>query len=758
MNRTTETRCISARSIALCVLALMTSAAFAQQDGLTGAATDPETRLPRSLDINPEISALRGQTVPVFKDLDPHRSLYYVQPFLLVDWDSYNRQFDQLCIHRREGEEKTINVAVQFWMPEVNAEIAAALSRYSESRVGPEQIFSYPYSILTITSGARFPDDAIETRVLERYPGNLFELLRGNVTIANTTSFLPMRHVPVKGTCGELRAIAEYADIQGFIYTRARTIQRNSVHVALSSFAYHDSLRRLVRDEHARGDYFVRNVGRTGSVGWNLGNLFGGGARESDSRVVRQDSRARAVSGNLLQEAVSRFAASAQFRVVVEDPDGPWTQPDALVNEVLAFVKDRASKITVRIVKRGADDWNFEHEFLKRPADSAGIKEMIAAKQQTELGLTSAEAGSAGASEEVEGRTVTGSLERNRAVSHKDENDVTWVMDGGRWLPTSMDLYVLSIDELEEEIRLDFERLLVSDAGVQRHQLKEIAYEHPVPGERVRVLLSDVWNKSLREDTYQVGLTRDQTLVISNAELNLEGKGLRVRAYDVVFLGNANIRAFADGARAPAGSNGRPGGVGEPNGVVGMVGGTGKTGGAGENGKKGRTPKNIYFDVLGDISGEGSLTIRADGEQGGGGGRGGQGGPGGAGGHGLDGAPGNVFLFEPPCMRQPQNGSAGGRGGNGGLGGVGGGGGSGGYVSLTENLRPYVKISNKGGVGGPGGVGGSPGAGGSGGEKGSRYGACLAIRHDGPAGATGDAGTKGNEGPRGHAGTVDYVP
>ncbi|TAW06614.1 hypothetical protein ELI25_29535 (plasmid) [Rhizobium ruizarguesonis] len=241
------------------------------------------------------------------------------------------------------------------------------------------------------------------------------------------------------------------------------------------------------------------------------------------------------------------------------------------------------------------------------------------------------------------------------------------------------------------------------------------------------VSFADRFKKYATEKQVVIQASPSDTLVIEEGTYFLDGRPLVLAAENVRIDGAARIISFNDddrpgtvpgvaqigktGTRGPdfnCSRSGCPGGAGDP-------------GGTGETGVTGRESGRVELDVK-RLSGNGTLQIIANGQNGGQGQKGGKGGTGGQGGKGAKRSCGGFAGLD--TKADAGHGGAAGQGGPRGRGGTGGVGGHGGQVVLSQALMSHVRagkiaVSAPAGNGGYGGEAGEAGDGGSGNDGGA---------------------------------------
>jgi len=254
--------------------------------------------------------------------------------------------------------------------------------------------------------------------------------------------------------------------------------------------------------------------------------------------------------------------------------------------------------------------------------------------------------------------------------------------------------------------------------------------------------------------------SEDDTIVF-NAKNNYytNGREVAIVASKIKLIGDVKINSF------------QPNDIPAPIEGVAQSGGTGGVGGTGKKGTDGKNAQTFRL-MVGELIGNGTLTINNSGQIGGKGQNGGVGGQGARGSNGRNAECKGTTSFPYVGCRGSNHGASrggnGGRGGDGGKGGNGGNGGNGGDIKYKNNLEKYIdskklNLISFGGLGVIGGNGGQAGTGGSGGsgghgDKSSRGCVCgYGGKPSGSTGARGNNGAIGSKGKRGNDGKINSV-
>lgn len=428
-----------------------------------------ETRLSISLAAQVYPKALGGESIAVFYDradsnLDLtklRRVRFFVLPYFFPKLSSFSSEVSSAC-KLSEADAKSsktsirhiagyniepaaiVEVPLNFEVASgvVNRQIVDALNvefgiSSATKKISRGQLHPYPFSSLHVVAGMRrhAPDRPMQE--LYRFPV-IPEILASDIIQSRAVSF-PTRiatdSVIVSGNCNNLADAAYYRDLWAYVLTPFDRVTRNSAEVVYSAFFNSQGFLDILSDETQTGGVSTARTSEGKGFVLNFG-IGGTSGENSQSNVRAIDSRRRAVSGDILSSAALKFAASAYSRIITEDPKAEdlFTQAE-IANRALQLVNGLANTVTVELKR--LDDGRIAY------LDGATTRYIGAANEKILLKGNSAPDQSA-SSETSFVDSEGGTTKVTNGFKHKDMRSVSWIHDGSEWVPTSIDLKVVS--------------------------------------------------------------------------------------------------------------------------------------------------------------------------------------------------------------------------------------------------------------------------------------------------------------------------
>lgn len=462
-------------------------------------ASDPETRLAFTLFRNTYPEALNGASIAVFGDPSDKRERYYIQPYFIPDLTSFSKSINDECKNLPGDTIISVPLSFEISSKTVSEQVVAELSQVVNDKISLSQLHSYPYAMLTITTGDEDPLDDVQSSVRFRFPPGVSDTIISGV-IANTVAFqnlLGKRPIRLRDSCDQLMAISLTGDISAQIYSQYKQIKRNATLVELRQFSKSKSVADLFREESASGEKTGITRSSGGAVGINFGGLFGGGSDSSTIRTSIHDTRRRAISGNLIQSAAREYEANLSVTRWTElKKDG--IQDDALVKTLVDYVTSRSDFVMARFNKTDDNQWAItvgEHtrsvsvDEVKMLQDTSVSPELaMSGKETFDCGMIAA-AATGGATEgakkaaEASGKGENGKgkdCSAERDMTYKDSRGIKWEHDGADWVPTSVDLYITSKQKLDTNVVASAEEAIVdTGSGFLKQTLQLIESANP---------------------------------------------------------------------------------------------------------------------------------------------------------------------------------------------------------------------------------------------------------------------------------------
>lgn len=440
------------------------------------ATTDLETSLPSSLGFSIYPTSLQKVQVLLYSDTrsadSGHR--YYIEPYVFPEWNSFQSAVQKSCDGQSPNYFTSVELVVQLANLRVNEEIVSlAKKNASATDITLETLFSYPFALLRLdTIGVSDPEIPRKTRW--RYPRGGDEILTG-VMQANSIRFLDDSvTIPIRDTCEQLVRIARSPqNILGTMYSSNNTVQVDILSISYGGFARDAKLERLFRDETAAGSRKVTMRGSSGGVGLNLGGVFGG-ASDSSQVSESKDSRHRAISGSLVQEAATEYSRTLviQRRSEIERAG---IHSDELPQLLANFVLETAKEATASFRKISEDQWEVVIGQVTRTISASEVEELLKSSGNPQL----VGANENQASVKVKAVEVSGNSKQN--ASFTDNRGIEWSRnDKAEWIPTSAKLELISANALEDRASAIYEDVVVKrGTSVARVELRTITSGSP---------------------------------------------------------------------------------------------------------------------------------------------------------------------------------------------------------------------------------------------------------------------------------------
>ena len=433
------------------------------------SSENPETRLSISLAAQVYPKALGGESIAVFYDRAGNnldlaklgRVRFFVLPYFFPKFSNFSDEVSAACkisdtdaetsdttIHHVAGYNieaaEIVEVPLNFEVASgvVNKQIVDALNREfgistATKKITRGQLHPYPFSSLHVVAGMRrhAPDRPMQE--LYRFPV-IPEILASDIIQSRAVSF-PTRiatdSVIVSGSCSSLTDAAYYRDLWAYVLTPFDRVTRNSAEIVYSAFFNSQGFLDILSDETQTGG--VSTARTTEGKGFVLNFGIGGASADnSQSNVRAVDNRRRAVSGDILSNAALKFGASAYSRIITEDPKAKnqFTQAE-IANRALQLVNGLANTVTVELKR--LDDG--------RTGYLVGATTRYLGTANEKILLTGNSAPDQSASSETSFVVPEGGTTKvTKGFKHKDARGVSWQHDGTKWVPTSIDLKVVS--------------------------------------------------------------------------------------------------------------------------------------------------------------------------------------------------------------------------------------------------------------------------------------------------------------------------
>ncbi|PDS27754.1 hypothetical protein EFQ99_33840 [Rhizobium vallis] len=436
--------------IAVAVGLLVAITPVAAQENLNPTPS-PQYQLDSRLAHNPFVRVnplkLNGVDYVLYKDPDSTQDRYYMLPFLLPNWTSFKQSLESGCNAGGAGKKIVVRIPLEFSRAGVTDEIAALASEASGHPVVPAKIFSYPYIYIGVKTGVRSNGDYPE-RIVAQFPSEI-----GTVYDRPPDAI----DAVIGATCAELRYIYDARDMRAVVYAQQQEIQENIFSATYKGFESSDAFRKIFDKETAQGGIQAYSDQSSSGFGLNIGGHLGFGSSSSQGGIREEDTRTRTISGKIISSAASKFAQNLSvFKRQEFEAKGSKVE-----EEITKLVLSSAIHISGRLERTDSKNWKLSAGAESRALTSDQLKRII--ESDNKYGLKFSE------NDEVSctsGNPYCGSVEKQ--TDFTDDNKIHYEGSGnGMWIPTSIDLEVVSIDAVANSVEASFVDQLVKGSAVR---------------------------------------------------------------------------------------------------------------------------------------------------------------------------------------------------------------------------------------------------------------------------------------------------
>ncbi|MEW7995367.1 MAG: hypothetical protein G8D66_00545 [gamma proteobacterium symbiont of Ctena orbiculata] len=393
------------------------------------------------------------------------RRKYYVKPYFLPDLEQFKKDITLKCEKSSENDIFSVPLTFELTSSQVEDEILKEIKK-EDTNVSLSRLSIYPFTFFSLATGGRSNSDDIPTIIRLWYPDSVLdrsfaEPIANRTTIEQNVGSNPP--VIIEDTCAQLQAIANNSDMFLQIYTQFEKVKKNTIGLTLQQFLHSDSLTSLLRDETQSGSQQTVVKSKSGGVGFNLGGIVGGENSVDTKNTDNIDSRTRAVSSNLLQDAIHESISKMKFSQRIAFEDGSNIE-QSIVNMLLEMMKSNPLEFHLKLISKNQIEITSGQ--FKRTLDPLETKSLIDSTRDSQLDF--GEEGSFKYGEILEGTNK----KSNKSVN---KGGIKWEKDGPDWIPTSATLYLVSRATLSNSISAELERYLVSEgSGYLRHVINPI--------------------------------------------------------------------------------------------------------------------------------------------------------------------------------------------------------------------------------------------------------------------------------------------
>ena len=372
-----------------------------------------------SLDIYDEDSIF------IYKDNDKKREQYYAIPRVLLKVSRLKKIQDMLEKESNSKKIKTVAFKLDLLTYEVKTEIAQKLNLRREKlnikQVLPEQI-SFP-SITQIEILAKLSNPT-RIKILSSYPhdSSIFE----TKAISQLQGVNAHERVTITDTVENLKAFFINPKIELRVFTGGFSTNTNRFHVQIKSFLETQIKNDLSGDETLTDRVTFFNQSESGgfSLQTPLGSIGGGDSsnKHGSERILK-----RVVSRKHIVDSIKNSSISMDASIWIEDDSNDFAKR---MEKVIFKLYDSVE------MKYDKNEHKFTNEVFNLTlagGELSTLKEH--AKYEHELDIKSKTTATTP-------KGATTSSDKN--FNYKDKSDITWSVEGGKWIPSKISLYQLN--------------------------------------------------------------------------------------------------------------------------------------------------------------------------------------------------------------------------------------------------------------------------------------------------------------------------
>lgn len=407
-------------NLLLVLLVLMSTKLVAQQTG--NLSVTPDLDNPNFLRTYP-IQAIGKELVATYKN---NRNQYFYNPLLIVDWNNFKSQLDN---YANQPETKPLRLLLKIYHHDqkVYDELKMLLERDEHIQGINLSCLPYNYYILK----AKIGDDYIIIN-----PTDLPTF--SNIGQFQTTYRInTQRNYIISGSLRDVRDFYNFRSsndyLKGNLYTGGFEYSSDYVK-GTADFANSSTIKKqLFGDETYIDNQVVKSSTNDGGLSLSLGPLKLGGGKV-DSKVWTENEKKRILNRTYVSDLIA--ANKTEIHILsMGDPD----RVRETRNQIINFLLDKvASQITLEFQKIGDNEYNLiKDNLLYATLKDNQVETLLKSKPQSEITTGS----------------KSGSNEDN--ITKKGNDDITWQYKGNQWIPTKVDMYILSDFQLKNSLSID---------------------------------------------------------------------------------------------------------------------------------------------------------------------------------------------------------------------------------------------------------------------------------------------------------------
>ncbi len=419
------------KSLLLIMLTVLSMQSKAQPNGNSNVTGDLD--VPNFIRVY-SVDAIGGEQVETYKN---NSNQYFYNPLIIVDWNNFKVQLDKYKTQNDNTSVKLI-LKVSHYDKRVYDELKMLLER--DENVQNIKLSSLPYTYYVLK--AKVGEDYV---ILNPTDLPTFSTI-GNFQTKHMISV--QRNYVISGKLKDLNDLYNFKSsndyLKGSLYTGG--FEYSSDYVKGSAdFATSTTIeKKLFGDETLIDNQVVNSSSGGGGLSLSVGPLKLGGGK-IDSKVWTENEKKRILNRNYVSDLISNNQTEIHI-LSMGDADRVRETKTQIINYLLDKV---ASQVTLEFKKISDKEYDLvKDNLVYATLKGEQVETLLKAKPQSEITTGSKQSGSVA----VDGVTASGSKEDN--ISQKGGDDITWQYKGS-WVPTKVDMYILSEYQLKNSLSID---------------------------------------------------------------------------------------------------------------------------------------------------------------------------------------------------------------------------------------------------------------------------------------------------------------
>jgi microcystin-dependent protein len=376
------------------------------------------------------IDAIGGEQVETYKNSS---NQYFYNPLIIVDWKHFKNQLD--TYNQSDNYSAKLLLKIYHYDKKVYDELKMLLER--DERAQNINLSNLPYSYYVLK--ARIGDDYVIVNPTDLPTFSTVGTFQIKHMITRE------RNYEISGTLKQLKEFynlkGSNENLKGSLYMGGFEFSSDYVK-GTADFATSSTIKKkLFGDESLIDNQIIKSSSSDGGLSLSLGPLKLGGGKV-DSKVWTENEKKRILNRNYVSDLITNNQSEIHI-LSMGDADKVRATKDAIIKYLLEKV---ASQVTLEFQKISDNEYNLVKENITYATlKNDQVDKLLKSKPQGEYTSSSEQSGSANG--------VSGSNKDN--ITSKGSDDITWQYKGNEWIPTKVDMYLLSEYQLKNTLSID---------------------------------------------------------------------------------------------------------------------------------------------------------------------------------------------------------------------------------------------------------------------------------------------------------------